>query len=165
MYFPWYIVFVTRVYVWIACIFRKMPTCSNQNLLPGVSTCNTAWEWEISAADKHFVKYNFSEEYAGNGYWYGGCAMDVNGKNVRKYITVLFLHIRSITYLAIWSSDKNRTYRHRPLTRYVKLRVAHTPGMPGTIPPLQLQRGPLISDLACITARTSRKCRDVCRDC
>ena len=39
---------------------------------------------------------------------------------------------------------------HGPLTRYVKLRVAHAPGMPGTFPCHRLQREPIP---ACITAR------------
>ena len=34
---------------------------------------------------------------------------------------------------------------HGPLTRYVKLRVAHAPGMPGTFPCHWLQRKPLVS--------------------
>ena len=33
-----------------------------------------------------------------------------------------------------------------PLARYVKLRVAHAPGMPGAFSPLRLQRKPLVSD-------------------
>ena len=33
-----------------------------------------------------------------------------------------------------------------PLARYVKLRVAHAPGMPGTFSCHQLQRKPLVSD-------------------
>ena len=33
-----------------------------------------------------------------------------------------------------------------PLTRYVKLRVAHTPGMPGMFPRHRRQRKPLVSD-------------------
>ena len=36
--------------------------------------------------------------------------------------------------------------RHGPLTRYVKLRVAHAPRMPGTLSPPRLQRKPLVSD-------------------
>ena len=35
---------------------------------------------------------------------------------------------------------------HGPLTRYVKLRVANAPGMPGTFPRHWLQRKPLVSD-------------------
>ena len=35
---------------------------------------------------------------------------------------------------------------HGPLTRYVQLRVAHAPGMPGNFPCHQLQRKPLVSD-------------------
>ena len=51
-----------------------------------------------------------------------------------------------------------------PLTRYVKLRVAHAPGMLETFsPPHRLQRKPLVSDPACTTARASRTCPDACR--
>ena len=35
---------------------------------------------------------------------------------------------------------------HVPLTRYVKLRVAHAPGMPATFSRHRLQRQPLVSD-------------------
>ena len=35
---------------------------------------------------------------------------------------------------------------HGPLTRYIKLRVTHVPGMPGTFSQLRLQRKPLVSD-------------------
>ena len=35
---------------------------------------------------------------------------------------------------------------HGPLTTYVKLRVAHAPGMPGRFPRHRLQRKPLVSD-------------------
>ena len=34
-----------------------------------------------------------------------------------------------------------------PLTRYVKLRIAHAPGMPGTFPRHRLQKKALVSDL------------------
>ena len=37
-------------------------------------------------------------------------------------------------------------WRHRPLTRYVKSRVAHAPGMPGIFFRNRLQRKPLVSD-------------------
>ena len=46
-----------------------------------------------------------------------------------------------------------------PLTRYVKWRVSHAPGMPGTFP---RKRGLAIP--TCITARALRTCRDACRD-
>ena len=54
-----------------------------------------------------------------------------------------------------------------PLTRYVKLRVAHAPGMPETFYPAADFKGngnrlPAIP--ACITARAWRTCRDACRD-
>ena len=38
------------------------------------------------------------------------------------------------------------TSSYEPLTRYVKLQVAHPPGMPGTFSPPRLQRKPLVSD-------------------
>ena len=37
-------------------------------------------------------------------------------------------------------------YKHRPLTRYAPLRLAHAPGMLGTFPRHRLQRKPLVSD-------------------
>ena len=44
---------------------------------------------------------------------------------------------------------------HGPLTRYVKLRVAHAPGMPGTFSPPPTSRDTAwLAILACITART-----------
>ena len=54
---------------------------------------------------------------------------------------------------------------HGPLTRYVKLQVAHAPGMPGTVPPAADFKGNCeLAIPACITARASRTCRDACRD-
>ena len=45
-----------------------------------------------------------------------------------------------------------------PLARYVKLWVAHAPGMPGTFSHCGL------AIPTCITARAWRTCRDACRD-
>ena len=47
-----------------------------------------------------------------------------------------------------------------PLARYVKVRIAYAPGMPGTFP-----RHRQVAIPACIPARASRTCRDTCRDC
>ena len=58
-----------------------------------------------------------------------------------------------------------RLLKHGPLTRYVKLRVAHAPGMPGKFSPAADFKGNrLLAIPACITARASRTCRDACRD-
>ena len=40
----------------------------------------------------------------------------------------------------------DRACNHGSLTRYVKLQVAHAPGMPGTFSRHRLQRKPLVSD-------------------
>ena len=54
---------------------------------------------------------------------------------------------------------------HVPLTNYVKLRVAHAPGMPGTFSPAaDFKRNRQLATPACITARAWRTTRDVCRD-
>ena len=54
---------------------------------------------------------------------------------------------------------------HGPLTRYVKLQVAHAPGMPGTFSPAAYFKGNRwLAIPACITARAWRTCRDACRD-
>ena len=55
---------------------------------------------------------------------------------------------------------------YEPLTRYVKLRVAYAPGMPGTFSPAAEFKGNReLAIPACITARASSTCRDACRDC
>ena len=55
---------------------------------------------------------------------------------------------------------------HGPLTRYVKLQVAHAPGMPGTFSPAADFKGNRkLAIPTCITARAWRTCRDACRDC
>ena len=48
-----------------------------------------------------------------------------------------------------------------PLTRYVTLRVAHAPGMPGTFSPTADVKGNRKLE---IPARASRTCHDACRD-
>ena len=54
---------------------------------------------------------------------------------------------------------------HGPLSRYVKFRVAHAPGMPGTFSPAADFKGNRkLAIPTCITARAWRTCRDACRD-
>ena len=49
---------------------------------------------------------------------------------------------------------------HGPLTRYVKLRVAHAPGMPRMFSP-----PPTTKETASLRSRAWPTCRDACRDC
>ena len=56
------------------------------------------------------------------------------------------------------------TDSHGPLTRYVKLQVAHAPGMTGTFPPADFKGNRWLATPSCITARASRTCRDACRN-
>ena len=59
----------------------------------------------------------------------------------------------------------DRCRDHGPLTRYVKLQVAHAPGMPGTFSPAADFKGNRkLAIPTCITARAWRTCRDACRD-
>ena len=67
-----------------------------------------------------------------------------------------FVSYQCSTWNCHWSLEKG------PLTRYVKLRVAHAPGMRGTFSPPLTSKETAIS--ACITERASRTCRDACRD-
>ena len=61
--------------------------------------------------------------------------------------------------------NDNFQFSHGPLTRYVKSRVAHAPGMPGTFPPAaHFKENRQLAIPACITARAWRTCRDACRD-
>ena len=84
------------------------------------------------------------------------------GVNLNNYWT----HSRVLGDLR--RNDAQVTYTgtyHGPLTRYVKLLVAHAPGMPGTFPPATDFKGNRwLATPACITARASRTCRDACRD-
>ena len=77
-----------------------------------------------------------------------------NGKNQdyvaeKKSTSVLGKHL-PIERLQVCSSQEIRWYgmrlHHGPLTRYVRLRVAHAPGIPGTFSRHRLQRKPLVSD-------------------
>ena len=57
------------------------------------------------------------------------------------------------------------SFKHGPLARYVKLQVAHAPGMSGTFSPADDFKGNrYLAIPACITARAWRTCRDACRD-
>ena len=49
-------------------------------------------------------------------------------------------------YPIICTHHFDSSFRYKPIARYAKLRVAHTPGMPGNISPPRLQRKPLSSD-------------------
>ena len=50
------------------------------------------------------------------------------------------------TMLHTYNTQRHPISRHGPLTRYVKLRVAHAPGMLGPFPPPPMSGKPLISD-------------------
>ena len=54
--------------------------------------------------------------------------------------------IGQMYYQLCHKTQQNKTKLYGPLTRYVKLRIAHAPGMPGIFPRLRLQRKPLVSD-------------------
>ena len=63
-----------------------------------------------------------------------------------------------------WRHHNSLTLRwHGPLTIYVKLRVAHAPGMRERFPRHRLERKPLVSDPG-MHHGASRACRDACRD-
>ena len=60
---------------------------------------------------------------------------------------ILKVGYRSNFELKVDPPKPTKLQTHGPLTRYVKLRVAHAPGMPGTFPPCgPLQRKSLVSD-------------------
>ena len=66
---------------------------------------------------------------------------------------------------SIWSISTN-CGMDGPLTRYVKLPVAHAPGMPRTFPPAaDFKVNCWLAFPACITVRAWRTCRNACRDC
>ena len=63
------------------------------------------------------------------------------------------------------TGHQNPYKQNGPFAGYVKLRVAHAPGIPGTFyPPTDFKGKRLLAISACITARASRTCHDACRD-
>ena len=76
-----------------------------------------------------------------------------------------YLGICSQNYIKLSLMTCNQGLLHGPLTRYVKLQVAHAPGMPGTFSPTaDFKWNRWLAIPACITARAWRTCRDACRD-
>ena len=73
--------------------------------------------------------------------------------------------LRSSQPYSLWMCPIWQFSLHGPLTRYVKLPVAHASGMPVTFPRHRLERKPRISDPGIHHGITSRTCRDTCRDC
>ena len=61
-----------------------------------------------------------------------------NSNQLTALLYVIFVYRKSIYFMLV----------HGPLTRYVKLCVAHAPGMPGTFspPPTSKEGEPLVSD-------------------
>ena len=80
-------------------------------------------------------------------------------------VTTTECTVSVITYPCLRFDTHLLIHVHGPLTRYVKLQVAHAPGMPGTFPPAADFKGNrYLAIPACITARAWRTCRDACRD-
>ena len=125
------------------------------------------------------VYHSVAPQFSNTGYriWYvmthscltfNGCGLnhrlsypaDTQRKN-NVIMTLLFRwgHVDKPLHLIMSCIDVITNLWHGPLARYVKLRVAHAPGMPGAFsPPAQ------VSDPTCITSHASRTCRDACRD-
>ena len=74
-------------------------------------------------------------------------------RSIKTYFGVIYMlkwSIASILFPA-WSDKRKQYFWPGPLIRYVKLRVAHTPGMPGTFsPPLQVS-DPDMQHGTCVT--------------
>ena len=68
---------------------------------------------------------------------------------VFKYIIPvqnIFANEHCVQHVLNMNSSRQCTFNYGPLTRYVKLRVVHAPGMPGTFSRHRFQRKPLVSD-------------------
>ena len=76
--------------------------------------------------------------------------------------------LRPVGYVngsGVWEETSMSGQYNQPLTRYVKLLVAHATGMPGKFShAADFKANRLLAIPACITARAWRTCRDVCRD-
>ena len=88
----------------------------------------------------------------------------VNTYQMSQYTNILYGYTNGFV-VATWDNDWHLF--HGSLTRYVKLRVAHAPGIPGTFSPpfsTDFKGNRQLAIPACITARASRTCRDACRE-
>ena len=82
-------------------------------------------------------------------------------KHLHSPVTYCRFEELSPTRMGLWQlsrtlpiTAKSAQVIHGPLTRYVKLQVAHAPGMPGTFSPAaDFKENRLLAIPACITAR------------
>ena len=108
------------------------------------------------------------EENHINGFW-----LEIKKQTFFEKICLKKLLLNSCQFVQIQCVNSARRHiiyiylvaEHGPLTRYVKLQVAHAPGMPGTFSPAADFKGNRqLAIPACITARAWRTCRDACQD-
>ena len=87
---------------------------------------------------------------------------------IRHTSRIFYNVINHIPYKSEYGATQhviNQRGSYGSLTRYVKLQVAHAPGIPGAFSPAADFKGNrYLAIPACITARASRTCRDACRD-
>ena len=65
--------------------------------------------------------------------------------------TIVYKYIGNYTFKNTATSPRGQCVNHGPLTRYVKSRVAHAPGIPGTFSPPPQVNDPDMHHGACVT--------------
>ena len=98
--------------------------------------------------DTHLNEFGFMNS---RHCWLSDWLNGISVVQIRQHccLGLIFFYVTLIlTNSLLISLCKTGMCLHRPLTRYVKLWVAHTPGMPGTLcfPRHRLKRQPLVSD-------------------
>ena len=111
----------------------------------------------------HFTATSFERLHQQSDYLFN-CLLRHTTKNSTNFDLAVFWNGNPST-ICIFPAHTRVKRLHGPFTRYVTLRVAHAPGMPGTFSPATEFKGNrLLAIPVCITARASRTCRDACRD-
>ena len=134
----------------LPCMLYILLLCCNSQILPALTSVLWGTCWQRQARKKAHRHTGRQAHVEDPTYDYHTCVC-----SLYKCIT----HFSVAILIWVVPFPELRVLCYGPLAIYVKLRVAHALGMPGTFP---CHRG--LATPTCITARTWRTCRDACRD-
>ena len=136
-------------------------------------TLNFCYFWQLLKTGVPFENKNHLSRYRDAHYKGKVVPLPCNHYNGKLYFGTTSSYWSHLTIFFPITSSRNvfdnskglERDIHGPLTRYVKLQVAHAPGMPGTFSyAADFNGNRYLATPACITARAWRTCRDACRD-
>ena len=91
-----------------------------------------SWNLKVCTLGHHWFR-SFCSLSGINGIWYQLCPQEKNSQEV-------FYKIKHIVFKVNTFCSGLSMFAHGPLTKYLKLQVAHAPGMPGTFSPPHASR-------------------------